>query len=412
MNLCVFEDSHFKNLLPLVYFRPVWELRCGKRLLIEDTRRHFPEDKLFFKARDYLVQYYLPSGATVDGDRSRDLLFINGRLVMREEIAAELRKLEANRVLIAGEEIVAFRLNQGKSEVYFTGGLLQPEKILSDLENIESEAELIRYPWDLIERNGSAIASDFSTSVPGGTIEGTLDDGAHLLGKPDIYVAAGARIMPGAVLNAEEGPIWIDRDVTVMPNAVLDGPLYIGPGSVIKTGAKIYENTSIGPVCKVGGEVEETIIQGFSNKQHDGFLGHSYLGSWINIGADTNNSDLKNNYGEIPVFLNGYSTPTGKQFLGLIMGDHSKTAINTMFNTGTIVGVNCNVYGANFPPKFIPSFSWGGSTGLREYRFEKAAEVAKIVMNRRNREFSATHLKLFEAVKNLAWQVENRARIK
>ncbi|OPX32048.1 hypothetical protein B1H10_08075 [candidate division KSB1 bacterium 4484_188] len=233
-----------------------------------------------------------------------------------------------------------------------------------------------------------------------------------MLGKENVHIAAGARVMPGVVLNAESGPIYIDQGAVVMPNAVLEGPLYLGKKSRIKIGAKIYQDTTIGPVCKVGGEVEGSIIHSYSNKQHDGFLGHSYLAEWVNIGADTNNSDLKNTYGEITVFLNGSPVKTGKRFVGLIMGDHSKTGINTMLNTGTIVGVNCNVYGAGFPPKFIPSFSMGGSSGFREYNFEKALEVAEIVMSRRQVKFSEKHKNMFRAARELAYQVENRARVR
>jgi UDP-N-acetylglucosamine diphosphorylase/glucosamine-1-phosphate N-acetyltransferase len=218
--------------------------------------------------------------------------------------------------------------------------------------------------------------------------------------------------MPGVTINAEHGPVWLDQDATVMPHAVLEGPLYLGKNSIIKTGAKIWENTTIGPMCKVGGDVEESIILAYSNKQHEGFLGHAYLAEWINIGADTNNSDLKNNYGEITVFLNGYPVNTGKQFLGLIMGDHSKTAINTMLNTGTIVGVNCNVFGSGFPPKFIPSYSWGGEIGLREYQFEKAIETARSAMKRRQRDFTEKDLRLFEETKKMAKDIEKRMRIK
>ena len=204
----------------------------------------------------------------------------------------------------------------------------------------------------------------------------------------------------------ENGPVWIDDGVTVMANAVLEGPLYIGKDSKIKIAAKIYENTTIGPLCKIGGEVEGSIIQGYSNKQHDGFLGHAYLGSWVNLGADTNNSDLKNNYGMIQALLNGEKVDTGSQFVGLMMGDHSKSGINVMFNTGTIVGTNCNIFGAEMPPKFVPSFSWGGAAGFAEYQFEKAINVAKTVMSRRKVEFTKNDRHLFENVHQLAEKLE------
>ena len=226
------------------------------------------------------------------------------------------------------------------------------------------------------------------------------------MGEENVFLADSARIMPGVVIDAESGPVWIDDHVQIMPQAVLEGPLSIGKNSIIKVGAKIYENTTIGPVCKVGGEVEQSIFQSYSNKQHDGFLGHSYLGSWINLGADTNNSDLKNNYSSISVILNKQKIETGKRFLGTIIGDHSKTAINTMINTGSIIGVCCNIFGGDFPPKYIPSFSWGGSAGLQDYHFDKAIEVAQIVMERRNIIFTDNHLKLFKAVREVIGQFE------
>jgi UDP-N-acetylglucosamine diphosphorylase/glucosamine-1-phosphate N-acetyltransferase len=263
--------------------------------------------------------------------------------------------------------------------------------------------------WDIIDWNGEYLVNDLQMLDKGGQINGIVSPGVHLIEKESIFISKTAQLKPGVVVDASEGPVWIEEGVTVMPNATLEGPIYIGKNSLIKVGAKLYGNTTIGPVCKIGGEVEGCIVQGYSNKQHDGFLGHSYLGSWANLGADTNNSDLKNNYGKIQVLLNGRLMDTGKQFLGLIMGDHSKTAINTMFNTGTIVGVNCNIFGAGMPPRFVPSFSWGGADKLVEYRLDKIIEVAKIVMGRRKITFTDKDEQLFLEVKKLAKQVEKVA---
>ncbi|MFQ6618728.1 MAG: hypothetical protein ACE5QV_08590, partial [Fidelibacterota bacterium] len=246
----------------------------------------------------------------------------------------------------------------------------------------EVDVTLINYPWDLILRNSVQIELDFEDNLKG-QIEGKIYDGAVLLNQDNVHVGEGTEIKPGAVLDAENGPIFIGKNVKVFSNAVIEGPVYIGDGSMIKVCARIYEGTSIGEVCKVGGEVEESIIHSYSNKQHDGFIGHSYIGKWVNIGADTNNSDLKNNYASVKVPINGDPVDSGSIFVGLIMGDHTKTGINTMFNTGTVVGVSCNIYGGGFPPKFIPSFSWGGSGGFQEYLFDKAVETAKRVMQRR-----------------------------
>jgi UDP-N-acetylglucosamine diphosphorylase/glucosamine-1-phosphate N-acetyltransferase len=289
---------------------------------------------------------------------------------------------------------------------YFEKGVLQHDRLLHDFSQQKVPFRLINYPWDLIDSNGKEITHDCQISGDLGKLMGRRDPGIHIMGKENVFIADSARIMPGVVIDAESGPVWIDDHAQIMPQAVLEGPLAVGANSIIKVGAKIYENTTIGPVCKVGGEVEESIFQSYSNKQHDGFLGHSYLGSWINLGADTNNSDLKNNYSSISVILNKKKIETGKRFLGAIIGDYSKTAINTMINTGSIIGVCCNLFGAGFPPKNTPSFSWGGNTGFQDYDFDKAVEVARIVMERRNITFTENHLKLFHAVRELIGQFE------
>ena len=183
------------------------------------------------------------------------------------------------------------------------------------------------------------------------------------MNRSDVHIGRGSRIQPGTVLDAESGPIFVGRNVKIFPQATIIGPASIGDGSVVKAGAQIHGSTSIGPVCKVGGEIEHSVIHGFSNKQHHGFLGHSYVGAWVNMGAGTTTSDLKSNYGSVRVSLGGEPVETGQQFVGLIFGDHSKTAINSMFNAGTVVGVSSNIFGDGFPPKYVPSFSWGGCRG-------------------------------------------------
>jgi UDP-N-acetylglucosamine diphosphorylase/glucosamine-1-phosphate N-acetyltransferase len=412
MKIILFEDFQFSNLLPLSYFRPVWELRCGVNRLSDKIQRIFPGHPLNLIARQYLMDYYLEptscfNPASVDVS---EVLLVNGRLLPGNLLAESLREIPPDSALICENTIVAWRTTKKNLVSYFDQGVLLSDRVFNDFNCQPITADFIHYPWDLLDRCGSEIIKDAQALKLLGKHAGKIDRGSHLLDGENIHLGIGSRIMPGAVLNAENGPIWIGQNTQVMPNAVLTGPLAIGDGCLIKIGAKLYENTSIGPVCKVGGEIEGCIIQEFSNKQHDGFLGHAYLGAWINIGADTNNSDLKNNYGQISIYLNNRSIDTGKRFLGLIMGDHSKTAINTMFNTGTVVGVSCNIYGEGFPPKFVPSFSWGGSGGMREFNFEKALEVAKIVMERRKISFDNNHLKLFEAVKLLSLKMENRVR--
>ena len=228
-----------------------------------------------------------------------------------------------------------------------------------------------------VHHNPGEITREFSILGKPGEQEGKVYEGVHILDAKNVYIAAGASVKPGVVLDAEGGPIFIDEGAKIFPQAVIEGPAYIGKKSAIKIAAKIYEGTSIGEVCKVGGELEESIIHSYSNKQHDGFLGHAYLGMWVNLGADTNNSDLKNDYGPVKCVIDGELVNTGSQFVGLTMGDHSKSGINSMFNTGTVVGMGCNIYGAGLPPKYVPSFAWGGADGLMEYRADKFIAVAK-----------------------------------
>ncbi len=255
----------------------------------------------------------------------------------------------------------------------------------------------------MITDNGSEIVKDIEHLRKTGYFISHLDDfsGVNFVNPDEIFIRQNVTVKPGVVIDATNGPVYIDDDVFIYPNAVIEGPVYIGKDSKIKIGASIYENVSIGSNCKIGGEVEDAIILPYTNKQHAGFIGHSYLGSWVNLGADTNCSDLKNNYSTIKVKLNNETIDTGTQFLGVIIGDHSKSAINTMFNTGTIIGMSSNIFGAGFPEKYIPSFSWGGADGLTTYELNKSIQTAKIVFGRRNKEFTTGDEKLLETVFNL-----------
>lgn len=406
MNIVLFEDENYLNLLPLVYFRPVWELRCGM-FTLEERIQNYLKENYFYLAREYLQEYYLnkkKNFRNISDDTST--LFINGGWLVTKEDVSNLKDLKPNEAIVCDDTVLAFQSSKSDINKLLTEGLPNADIILNSMENKEYKADVVKFLWDIIDWNGEYLVKDFQMVDKSGQINGMISPGVHLIEKENIFISKTVKLKPGVVIDASEGPVWIEEGVTVMPNATLEGPIYIGKNSLIKVGAKLYGKTTIGPVCKIGGEVEGCIIQGYSNKQHDGFLGHSYLGSWVNLGADTNNSDLKNNYGKIQVLLNGRLMDTDKQFLGLLMGDHSKTAINTMFNTGTIVGVNCNIFGAGMPPRFVPSFSWGGADKLLEYRLDKIIEVAKLVMGRRNITFTDKYEKLFLKVKNLANQVE------
>lgn len=412
MKTVLFEDHNYSNLLPLVYFRPVWELRCGAQTLQEKIEAQLPQP-CYFLARKYLCDFYLESSRGFEAlPATEEILLLNGRwLVGREETAA-VQGLQPGAGLLSGATLLAWRAAAGAVKPFVSEegldsrAILETHVISPESRREFPKARLLEYPWETIFRNGEEIVQDYRRLADAGKIAGTVHEGVHILSPENVTIEAGAVVKPGVVIDAENGPVWIDAGALIMPNAVLEGPLYVGRQSRIKIGAKIYENTSIGPVCKIGGEVEESIVQGYSNKQHDGFLGHAYLGAWVNLGADTNNSDLKNNYGIIQVLLNGKPVNTGKRFVGLMMGDHSKCAINTMFNTGAVVGVSCNIFGAGMPPKFIPSFSWGGAEGLAVFNFDKAVELAEIVFSRRNVPFTERDRALFRAVWNLAKRVE------
>jgi len=399
-NICIFEDKGYKKLLPLVYLRPVYKLRCGINLLLDKIILSYIDRKISLFCRDYLKDTMDESSKYPINKNSSDngSLFINGRLLMNETIP-----VDGNEEIGVKDNVVVYaRLNKENaknvnSTLCLSEGLLDILK-KTKIKIVNSDAVLINYPWDLVAFNKGQIERDFSKLVESVNIYGKVYDGVYLLNKSQIYIGKGSTIKPGAVLDAVNGPIYIGDDVNVLPNATIEGPCFIGDRSKIKIGAKVYEGTSIGEFCKIGGEVEESIIHSYSNKQHDGFLGHSYICKWCNLGADTNTSDLKNNYGNVKVYIEGELVDTGSAFVGVIMGDHSKSGINSMFNTGTVVGVMANIFGTNFPPKFIPSFSWGSASNMVTYRLEKAIEVARVVMKRRNIELSSLEEMLLRKV--------------
>jgi UDP-N-acetylglucosamine diphosphorylase/glucosamine-1-phosphate N-acetyltransferase len=266
-----------------------------------------------------------------------------------------------------------------------------------------SDARLLSFPWQIIEENPRAIEDDFQKSpFRGQSEEAVVYPGARMVGEENILVGEGVVVKPGVVLDASSGPIVINDGATVMANAVVLGPAYIGRNSVVKAGAKILEGTSIGDVCKVGGEVGNTVFGNYSNKQHDGFVGHSYIGEWVNIGAGANNSDLKNNYSAVRMWCAGMVRETGRQFLGFIMGDHTKVGIGATFNSGTVVGFNCNIYGSEAPNRFVPSFSWGRGAEMSDYVLEKAMLTAQVVMERRDVKFTDAHQQVFQRIFDLS----------
>ena len=416
-SLCIFEDDRYRKLLPLVYFRPVYDLRCGILTLREKIERLYRVPLATLHSRAYLSASLKErnAGPILPEMKEGRCLFINGRVLADGSLPKRIPLAGDDVVYFLGETVIAARvsgerLERIKSRIpdVFTPGVFE------GLSRDTVDATLISYPWDLVHANSSQIRADIELLAgrkKGGS-GGKVYAGVHLINKRGVTIGKGSKVKPGAVLDAEEGPIFIGKNVTVFPNAVIEGPAYVGDGSFIKVGAKIYGSTSIGPMCKVGGEVEGSIIHSYSNKQHDGFLGHSYLGMWVNLGADTNNSDLKNNYGNVKVTIDGETVDTHSMFVGLTMGDHSKSGINTMFNTGTVVGVSSNVFGAGFPPKSIPSFAWGGVGGMEEYDIEKSLGVARRVMARRKWEITPADEELFRRIFELTREERKKEGLK
>lgn len=391
MHVCLFEDIHFTNFLPLAYLRPVYELRCGALSLREKIETSIPRPSVSLHVRPDLAGFWREEQRAfpVNEIADRDTWFINGRVVADEKLMKLVRRKNPRGcAYVNNDGDIAAAYIEGSQVSAILRSWPRPfgPDSLAGIPSEPCECTLVKYPWDLVTQTPREIERDFgrrsgSTRAAG---RSRVHRGAHVLNRKNVFIGRDSVIKPGAVLDAEEGPVILGRDVTVLSNAVIQGPAFVGDHSVIRAGAKIYHGTSIGAHCKVGGEVEASVIQSHSNKQHDGFLGHSYLASWVNIGAGTNTSDLKNTYGPVKVRLGETEIDTGLQFVGLTMGDHSKTGINVMFDTGTVVGVSCNLFGAGLPPKFVPSFAWGEKNALTLYQPDKALETSRRMMVRRD----------------------------
>ncbi len=388
--IILFEDDGYRKLGPLTLNRPGYELKTGITSLAAKIIREYKGATVSYHVRTALADYYQEQvgDAKVNAAASDAALLVNGRIFATGDLAGKIPVDGPDAIFMQGDTVVAARLSGANLAAVKFDQPIAKSLLPSVPEQTVEGLTLIVWPWDLVHHNPDEITREFKILGNPGAQEGKVYEGVHILAAANVYIAPGASVKPGVVLDAEGGPIFIDEGAKIFPQAVIEGPCYIGKKTAIKISAKIYEGTSIGEVCKVGGEVEESIIHSYSNKQHDGFLGHAYLGMWVNLGADTNNSDLKNDYGFVKCVIDGEMVNTGSQFVGLTMGDYSKSGINTMFNTGTVVGVGCNMYGAGLPPTAVPSFSWGGGAGLMEYRVDKFLSVAKAVMARRDKELS------------------------
>ena len=416
MQICIFEDDQCVNFYPLTYSRPVYDLVCGIKSLREKINKLFPDKKVSVHCRKYLedvVKLQNP-GLNVNYLDDEPCLLINGRVMVESNLAELLIQQRSEDLVFKNEKnLIAMKIS-GSNLLKFKNNMSNEfnSELFHDLPSENIKAKTYNYLWDLISKNGSEIVKDINELEKENLefVDVKIFNGINTINEDEVFIRNNVTVKPGVVIDASNGPVYIDENAYIYPNAVIEGPAYIGESVKIKAGASIYENVSIGKLSKIGGEVEDTIFLPFSNKQHAGFIGHSYLGSWVNLGADTNCSDLKNNYSTVKVKLNGKAIDTGSQFLGVMVGDHSKTAINTMFNTGTVVGYSCNIFGAGFPDKYIPSFSWGGSENLNTYELNKSVETAKIVMNRRNEKLFPANERLFESIFKLTSEERNGQR--
>ena len=386
MRYLLFDDENRANLLPLAYTRPVAEFRIGILTIAEKWSRRMPNEAVF---GGYVTETYLQG--KYPSDINEEQLWINASVCPNDALIKDVLSLEMNEGLFDEQEhIIAFRSGNFKDSV-------DCQKSYTDVAFTH-----VQNLWDIFSKNAIELEADFELITRGRTSQ-KANVTNNILGEENLFIEEGA-VLNCAIINASNGPVYIGKDAEVMEGSIIRGPFALCEASQTKLGAKIYGPTTVGPYSKVGGELNNVVIFGYSNKGHDGFLGNSVLGEWCNIGADSNNSNLKNNYAEVRLwnYATGRFAHTGLQFCGLIMADHSKCGINTMFNTGTVVGVSANIFGAGFPRNFIPSFSWGGPQGQSTFMIPKAFEVSEKVMARRNVLFDENDRKILTKVFDLS----------
>lgn len=380
-NVILFDNEVRENLLPLTFTRPVGEIRVGILTIQEKWKHWLKAKQLSFITQDYLAQKY-PINISTDN------FVVNGSVLPSEQLCRLITQLDPNEALLKGDELIAARLNEAQFQA-----LINDQEIeeLNGFDLEDTPFLKIDTVTDIFSINDAAIREDFAWLTEDKTSQ-ALSDSNRVIGDPSqVFLEEGA-VVEGAILNTTTGPIYIGKNAQVMEGSLVRGPLALCEGAVLKMGAKVYGATTIGPYSKVGGEVNNIVMIGYSNKGHDGFLGNSVIGEWCNLGADTNCSNLKNNYSEIKLweYASESFKKTGLQFCGIVMGDHSKCGINTMINCGTVIGVFANVFGSGYPRNFIPSFAWGGTSGFSTYKIDKAFETAELVMSRRKVPFEDT----------------------
>ncbi len=385
-NIILFDDPIIRiDLLPFTFTRPVAHIRCGITTLYEKWETALPGNYSVLTA-GYLSGKFPPAVASGG-------LYVNGALCPETALLEAVRRLETGEVLLTPD---------GTALALRSAGQWEPDQGVDGFAAVvfQEEVTLLRKKWDITRLNGAQIGADFRQLTHGRVSEPVADPFTHCYRPDQVFIEKGA-VLRAAILNAESGPIYIGKNAVVQEGSTIQGPFALGEGAILSQGAKIRPGTTIGPFCKVGGEVSSSVFFARSNKGHDGYLGNSVIGEWCNLGANTNNSNLKNDYKTVKLFSHATREleDTGQVFCGLFMGDYSKSGINTMFITGTVTGVHVNVFGAGFQEKFIPSFSWGGKAeGICTYRLDKALSVARETMNHKGVTFAASDEALLREV--------------
>jgi UDP-N-acetylglucosamine diphosphorylase/glucosamine-1-phosphate N-acetyltransferase len=381
MNYILFDGPARNALLPFTFTRPVADILIGIM-----TIRQKWEMRLGSTTTTLTEEYLSDKFPMVELENN---VMINASFLPNAILVEMIQDLEPNQVIFKGDEVVAFYTQEDQEEVDFDS---------YEIIEYSEDCLTVQNTWDIFSKNDAAIREDFEFLTEGRKSQ-AIPKSVNVIAPENIFIEEGAKL-EFVTLNASTGPIYIGKDTEIMEGSVIRGPFALCEGAVVKLAAKIYGATTVGPHSRIGGEVNNSVISAYSNKGHDGFLGNSVLGEWCNIGADSNNSNLKNNYEEVRLW--SYETEgfakTGLQFCGLMMGDHSKCGINTMFNTGTVIGVSANVFGTGFPRNFVPSFSWGGAAGFSTYITKKAFETARLVMSRRNVDFDEKEEAILEHV--------------
>ncbi len=390
MNYILFDDFTRDRLLPFTHTRPVADIRCG----ILTMRGRW--ETLLGKKTSTLTENYLQE--LYPAIMVEENMFINGGILGNETLLEKIQELPAETLLVQGEIIIAARTI--KQPLSVTELLTE----FKGLQTTEYQKEIIKleHVWDIFTLNDKAIRYDYEL-ITKNRISAEIPEGVTVTGKENLFIEQGANIYAGCIINAAAGPVYIAAGTEVLEGTLMRGPVAVCEQAVVKMGAKIYGATTIGPGCKVGGELNNVVMFANSNKAHDGYLGNAVIGEWCNLGADTNCSNLKNNYDEIKIWdeAENKSVKTGLIFCGLMMGDHSKCGINTMFNTGTVAGVSCNIFGGGFPEKYIRSFTWGGNEGVTNYNFDRAMETAGKMMARRNHQISQKEIAMYRYIYDL-----------